>query len=295
MGAAEGATGREPRRSWLGSVVERRPLASWVLVAYLLAWSYWIPLAFGSWTTETGVGWPTQMPGLAAPAAAAVIVTGVAGGTRALADLWRRSTRFRCGRWWWSVPAILVAGAVGLIVGGGVGEAGDLTAYPGISSSLGPLATIAFVFVVNGVGEELGWRGFLADRLLQSHGLTATGLLVAMVWAPWHLPLFFFHGSFQEFGMAGVIGWATGLTAGSIVLTWLYCGSGASVLLVAAWHTAFNFTSATTATEGAVAASSSIAVMFAAVAIVVADRRADRRPVPLPGSDPSPPRVRSRR
>jgi hypothetical protein len=36
------------------------------------------------------------------------------------------------------------------------------------------------------------------------------------------------------------------------------------VLLVAAWHTAFNLTSATQATEGVVAATTSTAVMLAA-------------------------------
>jgi hypothetical protein len=39
------------------------------------------------------------------------------------------------------------------------------------------------------------------------------------------------------------------------------------------WHTAFNFTSATPAAEGTIAAITSTAVMVAAVAIMVADRR----------------------
>lgn len=46
-------------------------------------------------------------------------------------------------------------------------------------------------------------------------------------------------------------------------------GSGNSVLLVAAWHTAFNLTSATKATSGLVAAMSSTVVMVAAVVISV--------------------------
>ena len=72
------------------------------------------------------------------------------------------------------------------------------------------------------------------------------------------------------------VGWGLGLLAGSVVLTRLYVGSGRSVLLVAVWHTAFNFTSATTATEGLSAAITSTAVMVAAVVVLVRARVRDR-------------------
>jgi len=259
---------RPPIRGW----VRAHPLLTYVLVAYGLSWSSWIPLALGSQTVREGAGWPTQMPGLAGPAIAAVVVTTIIDGRTGLADIWRRLTRWRVGWWWLSVAAILAAGGIGLAVAG-VTSSGDLTLYNGVSASVGPIATIVFVFVVNGVGEETGWRGFLADRLLVRHGLTVTALLVALVWAPWHAPLFFFNDNFKDLGVGGTIGWALGLTAGSVVLTWLYRGSGASILLVAVWHTAFNFTSATPAASGTVAAITSTMVMVAAVAIVIADRR----------------------
>jgi RsiW-degrading membrane proteinase PrsW (M82 family) len=60
------------------------------------------------------------------------------------------------------------------------------------------------------------------------------------------------------------------------VLTRLYVGSGRSVLLVALWHTAFNFTTATTATQGLSAAITSTAVMVAAVVVLVQARVRDR-------------------
>ena len=65
-----------------------------------------------------------------------------------------------------------------------------------------------------------------------------------------------------------------------MVLTYLYRGSGNSILLVAAWHTAFNLTSATKATSGLVAAISSTAVMIAAIVIAVVWLTSDRRRPP---------------
>jgi membrane protease YdiL (CAAX protease family) len=40
------------------------------------------------------------------------------------------------------------------------------------------------------LGEEIGWRGYLLPKLL-SLGRTRALLLVGLIWAPWHLVLFF--------------------------------------------------------------------------------------------------------
>lgn len=259
------------------SVAHRHPVAAFVGLAYLLSWAWWLPQVVAGVTVHVGTGWPTHLPGLAGPALSALIVTAVLDGRTGLRALWRRSLRWRVGGWWLAVLAILAAGAVALLATGGAGNAATLTGYAGVARGWGPIATIALVFLVNGVGEELGWRGFAVERLSKRHSLVATALIIALVWAPWHLPVFFLSASFQAFAVADVVGWAVGLTAGSVVLAWLYRGSGGSVLLVSAWHTAFNFTSATPASSGAVAAASSTLVMIAALAIVTVELRRRRR------------------
>ncbi|MEZ4503720.1 MAG: CPBP family intramembrane glutamic endopeptidase [Dehalococcoidia bacterium] len=273
--------------------VTSHPLAAYAVLAVALSWAWWLPLALGTDDVRAGVGWPTHLPGLAGPALAVLIVTAIASGTAGLREVGSRLTRWQVGRWWLTVPAILLAGAAALLASGGVEDAADLTSYNGLPSSLGPLATIAVVLVVNGIGEELGWRGFVADRLLQRHGVVLTALLTTAVWAPWHAPLFFLVDSFEAFSPPELIGWTLGLASGAIVLTWIYARSGRSVLLVAAWHTAFNFTSATPAANGAVAATTSTLVMFAALAIVVAEWRSrparpHRGAMPRIGASPNP-------
>jgi len=42
------------------------------------------------------------------------------------------------------------------------------------------------------LGEEIGWRGFLVDRLSQITGFTNTSLISGFVWALWHSPLILF-------------------------------------------------------------------------------------------------------
>ena len=267
-----------------GAVARVRPplpvsaLVTYVVLAFLFSWSWWVPMALRGQVARTGVGWPTHLPGLMGPAFAAVVVTLGWHGTAGLLDLGRRAVRWRgVGRWWWSVPAVLALGAVGLAVAAATGtpvDLGGLAEYSG-APVVSVVVLLGYVLLVNGYGEELGWRGLLADGLVDRVGEVRAALLVTVVWAAWHLPLFWVVASFRSMGWA-TIGWVLGLLAGSVVLTRLYVGSGRSILLVAVWHTAFNLTSATTATQGLPAAFTSTAVMVAAVVVLVRARVRDR-------------------
>jgi len=42
------------------------------------------------------------------------------------------------------------------------------------------------------LGEELGWRGFLNPLLRKKNSILITSTVIGMVWAFWHLPIFFF-------------------------------------------------------------------------------------------------------
>lgn len=44
----------------------------------------------------------------------------------------------------------------------------------------------------NAVGEEIGWRGFLAPELFKKFNYTQTSLLSGGIWAVWHFPILIF-------------------------------------------------------------------------------------------------------
>jgi membrane protease YdiL (CAAX protease family) len=231
-------------------VVGRRPVLAYFLLAYALSWAWWVPLVMRGATVRAGVGWPTSVPGLLGPAVAAVIVTALVDGRAGLRDLGSRMARWRIGWTWWLVVAGtlslgLLGAAVTLVTGQPVPALADFTSYTGIGQ-ITPLGVAALVFL-GGMGEETGWRGLAADRLVPDHGLTWSALVVGVGWAGWHLPLFGLVDSFRSMGVMAV-GWFIGLVAGSVVLTFLYRQGHRSILLVAAWHTAFNLISGTKAT-----------------------------------------------
>ena len=105
-------------------------------------------------------------------------------------------------------------------------------------------------------------------RLLQNTSQGRAALIVWPIWGLWHLPLFWIVANFRDFGVGGTIGWAVGLGFGSVVLTWLYQSAGRSILIVALWHTAYNFTTATEAAGGIAAAVATAAVILASVIIM---------------------------
>ncbi len=262
-GTQDGGVGR---RLW------GRPEIAYVLLAYAWSWAWWLPLAATGTVTRAGQGWPTHLPGLMGPALAAVVVTVVTGGRAGGRDLLERVVRFRVGWRWYAI----IAGTLGLggaavavqrLVGGAAPTVGEFSTYSG--AAVMPWALlVGLVLVVNGYGEEIGWRGFLVQRWVGALGVVRTSLLVAAVWVPWHLPLFWVSESFRGFGAIGIVTWVVSITAGSVVLTWMYVGSGHSIAVVALWHTSFNMVTATAAGADAAAPAVSAAVIAAAVVLV---------------------------
>lgn len=237
-----------------------------VVLAYAFSWSWWIPLAISGTIVDQGQGWPTHLIGLMGPTFAAVIVTGFAEGRAGLVDLGSRIVRWRVNWIWYAVIAATAAlAAIPLITKSSL-RAADVVLYSGAPSA--GVAVVLYVLVVNGFGEEIGWRGFLADRLLHKTSRGRTALIVWPIWGLWHLPLFWIVDSFRDFGVGGTVGWVIGIGFGSVFLTWLYSSADRSIVIVALWHSAYNFASATKASSGLAAAIATTAVIVASVIIL---------------------------
>ena len=87
-----------------------------------------------------------------------------------------------------------------------------------------------------GFGEEVGWRGFALPQLLKKSTALVSSIFLTLFWAFWHLPLFFYRPGYTTMGWAGILGWVFSLMTGSILLTWLYKSSRASILICAVFH-----------------------------------------------------------
>lgn len=89
-------------------------------------------------------------------------------------------------------------------------------------------------------GEEIGWRGYALPIMSKKFGLAGASILLGIVWASWHLPLFYlsaadtYNQSFPLYLMQ-----VTGL---SVIMAWLYWKVNGNLLHLMVFHAAINNT-----------------------------------------------------
>ncbi|MBL7865221.1 MAG: CPBP family intramembrane metalloprotease [Cyclobacteriaceae bacterium] len=89
-------------------------------------------------------------------------------------------------------------------------------------------------------GEEIGWRGYALPLMSKKFGLALSGVLLGIIWAAWHLPLFYlaaadtFNQSFPLYLMQ-----VTGL---SVIMAWLLWKVKGNLLPLMVFHAAINNT-----------------------------------------------------
>ncbi len=248
----------------------RKPgsLLAYFVLAYSLSWIIGIPLALAAQGVIAPI-LPTWSHYLVAygPLLAAILVTWNTEGAAGLSELVSRIFKWRLPPIWWIVAlSPLIIGLLAMLVLGMAVGIGIRPAELGEVNFLPPLGYGAlFLWILTfGIGEETGWRGYALPRLQQGRSALSATAILAPLWAGWHLPQFFY-----ALDPGIVVGWAIGLFAGAIVFTWLFNSTGGSVLMVAIWHGAFNFFSASPAGEGVLAAVVSTIVMVWAVLVVL--------------------------
>jgi membrane protease YdiL (CAAX protease family) len=85
------------------------------------------------------------------------------------------------------------------------------------------------------LGEEVGWRGFALPRLQARYGALGASLLLGLFWSFWHGPPLIAQQALALTPVA-LLGHAVGFVAIAILYTWLFNGTGQSLLLVWLYH-----------------------------------------------------------
>ncbi|HEY6056704.1 MAG TPA: nitroreductase/quinone reductase family protein [Candidatus Limnocylindrales bacterium] len=261
--------------------VRRRPVISYVALAWAISWAYWLSMLAQGQIVSPG-GSVSHFPGLFGPLIAAFVVTAAVAGRAGVADLLARMFRWRVGARWYALaalPFLLFLAGVGVLAltGGRTPTADDLATYSGLPA-LGLPSVVILAFLANGFGEEVGWRGFAQPQLERRMSFLRASVVVAAVWAIWHVPSFPVIESYRLMGLGVIPIFAFGLGSGAIVLGWLYDRSGGSILMAALFHLGLNMGSATLAGRGLPAALATTGIMVWAALIVISELR--RRPHP---------------
>src|SRR5262249_21354800 len=176
-------------------------LLAFFLLTYAVTWTVFI--AVGAVTAHaaaagrplTGLLALMVLPGVFAPAIVAITLTAHVEGRAGVTTLLRGLFQWRVGLQWYAfaigfMAAIKLTVALVLRVATG--------AWPPFGREAWYIMLSATIFstVVGGqAGEEIGWRGYALPRLAARFGLAGASVLLGVIWATWHLPLFFIPGA----------------------------------------------------------------------------------------------------
>lgn len=213
-------------RTGMRSFFGRHTLVAFFVIAFGLSWYPWIiALSRGQ----------TSGPNPLGPFVAATTMTAIVSGRSGLREFFSRIVRWRVGTKNYAIVLLtpilicLVAVAITLCV----------ASPPPTALSIEKLREVPerflFIFLFIGLGEEPGWRGFALPKLQKKHSPLIASLILAPVWAIWHLPLMG-----NEFSWPIVPAFLLSLFGATFMLTWLFNRTNGSVLLAMLFHATVN-------------------------------------------------------
>jgi uncharacterized protein len=228
--------------SW-ADLIRRYPLISYFVIAYAGTWLVWALFVLSrdgsgllpfhspaSFLVVIGIGT------FSGPTVGAFVVTAVTEGTKGVIRLLRRIVQWRVGLVWYlfaliGLPAIQTLGTM---------------AIPGTLASVTPIdwppelmsAAVFFVYpglLAGPLGEEIGWRGLALPRLQQLQGPARTSLILGLLWAFWHAPIWF-SGQWSVPSVPNITVYVCWIVAVTFIFTWVFNHTRGSVLMAILLH-----------------------------------------------------------
>jgi len=182
---------------------------------------------------------PIDLPIAAAmaalPAAICLWLSWKEGGRVRLVELLGRTIDFaRVPNPLWVMLAVLVmpvalVGAYGLQCWAG-------EALPAFDLPVSALSTFLLLFTLGGIGEELGWQGFVYPAMRSRWDALTASLVIGGLWAIWHVVPFLQAGRSNEW----ILWQCLTMLPLRIITVWLFLNAGESVAVAILFHAMSN-------------------------------------------------------
>lgn len=227
-------------------------LLHFFILSFGISWIFWIPSTLASFGLDTRF-LPDSISGLLGafgPSFAAIFISFYTGGKDIIKRLFKRFMIWRIPVEWYIFvlfwPALLSIFTTYLyhLFGGSLPDFSHppvMSVYP-IPPELkviGPWPLLPVVFLQNlvagsAMGEEIGWRGFALPRLQQKLNPLFASLVIGIVWALWHIPLYF---NINQPLSETFWGWTfLGTIADAVIFTWVFNKTRGSLIPVLILH-----------------------------------------------------------
>lgn len=230
----------------LSSLLKRFQLPLFFVLS-LTAWVIWIPqaaVALGIRESAISLLAPVNALSVWGPGFAAILLSLLTVGKTGVQELFHQIRRWRVGFQWYifilffPVGQWVVARALDIVLG----QSYELGASP-ILSEFGPEQAIMLPIVIafafpNGLGEELGWRGFALPKLQAKYNALISSVIIGLFWGIWHIP----HWISQGLDLSALPLSVVYLVPVAILFTWVYNNTDGSLLLVWLLHASMAIT-----------------------------------------------------
>lgn len=220
----------------------------WVycLIAYAVSWLMWLPAILSNygiidplWHFKFTIGvtsislWGTL--GSFGPMVAAFSLTYLKEGIDGVKKLFKRGGEYKFRKIWWiavfSLPAAQGLILLLAIILGAQTPVIWWLSQPWFFSF--QFILISFVFW-GPLGEEFGWRGYALDRLQSRWNASVSSVLLGVIHACWHIPLWFADSS--RGGLFEFLFFMAMLILLTVTITWIYNNTNGSILVAMIVH-----------------------------------------------------------
>jgi uncharacterized protein len=226
--------------------VARHPVVAFVVIGLVVGFLVGvIPPIVDSEILPLGLPLHGLVSGVLGVGLAAFIVTYALSGRAGVADLARRSVRWRVPLRWYLIALLTVpvgAAVISLVIYGGDALATPSGGWPRVLVVVA--ATFGLQLVLFQLAEEIGFTGFLQHHWQDRYHPMKLTALVALLWALWHVTD---HFAEEGWGVEQLISAPiifviefVSLFFARALFVWLYNRARNSVLLVAIFHASFD-------------------------------------------------------
>jgi membrane protease YdiL (CAAX protease family) len=219
-------------------------LRQFFLLTFAFSWLCWLPgllLTYGmlvpSQTLDT-IQNILQWVGGIGPSLAGLFLVNRNDGKTGIKALFKRVIQFKIGKWY--LPTILLlplAVILGHVINGLI--FGAPFPQKEILSEPWWIPVLFAVFFILQFSEELGWRGYALDRLQNRWNALTSSLMLGVVWALWHLPMFLSNGFGQHDNHLPYGQFSITIILTTVLITWLQNNTNGSLVPAFVMHAMF--------------------------------------------------------
>lgn len=259
--------------------IQYRPLC-FFSITFIITWIAWFIAAFFSYQEGMkGLQMLFMAPGLFAPFIAVLFLMRGAQNKPLRKDFWNRLSIRRIKLSY--LPSIIAimpltiafATALSLLFGQSASQFNLSTEFKAMDGQA--FLSILILFLAPAL-EELGWRGYGVDSIRVKFDLFRTTLIFALLWALWHVPLFFINGYYHhglwKSNLVYVINFFVAIFPAAVLTNWMYYKNNRSIMIAVLFHFSVNLFSGLFQTEQFTKCIVTILLSGISIAIIFKDK-----------------------